>query len=60
MWSGLTDCGWVASSQGLHAYFQENGFLQLHSPILTSNDSEGAGEQFRIAKTGASRAAGWL
>lgn len=39
-------------SQGLHSYFQENDFLQLHSPILTSNDCEGAGEQFRIAKNG--------
>ncbi|KAF1318671.1 Asparagine-trna ligase, partial [Globisporangium splendens] len=39
-----------ALSQGLHSYFQENDFLQLHSPILTSNDCEGAGEQFRIAK----------
>ncbi|TYZ57343.1 hypothetical protein PybrP1_010548 [[Pythium] brassicae (nom. inval.)] len=39
-----------ALSQGLHVYFQENGFLQLHSPILTSNDCEGAGEQFRLAK----------
>ncbi|DBA01035.1 TPA: hypothetical protein N0F65_002645 [Lagenidium giganteum] len=40
-----------ALSMGLHQYFQENEFLQLHSPILTSNDCEGAGEQFRLTKT---------
>ncbi|ETM49514.1 asparagine-tRNA ligase [Phytophthora nicotianae] len=39
-----------ALGQGLHSYFQENDFLHLHSPILTSNDCEGAGEMFRIAK----------
>ncbi|OWZ23857.1 Asparagine-tRNA ligase [Phytophthora megakarya] len=39
-----------ALGQGLHLYFQENDFLHLHSPILTSNDCEGAGEMFRIAK----------
>lgn len=42
----------LLNSQGLHSYFQENDFLQLHSPILTSNDCEGAGEMFRIAKSG--------
>ncbi|POM60692.1 Asparagine-tRNA ligase [Phytophthora palmivora] len=41
-----------ALGQGLHSYFQENDFLHLHSPILTSNDCEGAGELFRIAKIG--------
>ncbi|CAH0476415.1 unnamed protein product [Peronospora belbahrii] len=41
-----------ALGQGLHAYFQENEFLHLHSPILTSNDCEGAGEMFRIGKIG--------
>jgi aspartyl/asparaginyl-tRNA synthetase len=43
-------------SQGLHSYFQDNDFLHLHSPILTSNDCEGAGEMFRIAKIGWCRA----
>lgn len=33
----------------LHAYFQDQGFLYTHTPILTSNDCEGAGEAFRIA-----------
>lgn len=40
----------VECSQGLHSYFQANDFLQVHTPILTSNDCEGAGEMFRIAK----------
>ncbi|TMW63518.1 hypothetical protein Poli38472_002459 [Pythium oligandrum] len=40
-----------ALSQGIHTYFQENDFYQLHSPILTSNDCEGAGEMFRVTRT---------
>lgn len=27
---------------------QENGFLQIHTPIITSNDCEGAGELFEV------------
>ncbi|OQR81472.1 asparaginyl-tRNA synthetase [Thraustotheca clavata] len=39
-----------ALSQGLHSYFQSNEFVQVHTPILTSNDCEGAGEQFRVER----------
>lgn len=28
--------------------FQENGFVQIHTPIITSNDCEGAGELFQV------------
>lgn len=27
---------------------QENGFVQIHTPIITSNDCEGAGELFEV------------
>lgn len=40
-------------SQGLHTYFQRQDFLQLHTPILTSVDCEGAGEQFQLAQDAA-------
>jgi asparaginyl-tRNA synthetase len=30
-----------ASIQGIQNYFQKNDFLQIHTPILTSNDCEG-------------------
>ena len=36
------------ASQALHRYFHENGFVYAHTPIVTSNDCEGAGEMFRV------------
>lgn len=32
----------------IHRFFQERGFIYLHSPIITANDAEGAGELFRV------------
>ena len=32
----------------LHTFFHEKGFLNLHTPILTSSDAEGAGETFKV------------
>ncbi len=32
----------------IHEFFQQNGFVYSHSPILTSSDCEGAGEMFRV------------
>ncbi|XP_076825760.1 asparaginyl-tRNA synthetase-like isoform X1 [Clavelina lepadiformis] len=31
-----------------HRYFQDNGFLHVHTPVLTSSDCEGAGEMFSV------------
>jgi asparaginyl-tRNA synthetase len=31
-----------------HLYFQEHGFLYVHTPIVTASDCEGAGEQFLV------------
>lgn len=36
-------------TQAIHQYFQHNGYLQIHTPILTSNDCEGGGEVFKIS-----------
>jgi asparaginyl-tRNA synthetase len=33
----------------IHEFFQERGFVWLHTPILTAADAEGAGEMFEIA-----------
>jgi len=33
----------------VHAYFQENGFYYMNSPIITGSDAEGAGEMFRVS-----------
>jgi asparaginyl-tRNA synthetase len=35
-------------SMSIHAFFQEEGFLYVHTPIITASDCEGAGELFRV------------
>lgn len=35
-------------SFALHRFFQENGFVYIHTPIITGSDCEGAGEIFRV------------
>ncbi len=37
-----------ACSTAIHQFFQERGFLWAHSPIITTGDCEGAGEQFTV------------
>ncbi len=37
-----------AASRAIHDFFQERGFLYLHSPVITASDAEGAGELFRV------------
>jgi asparaginyl-tRNA synthetase len=32
----------------VHKFFQERGFLYVHTPIITTNDAEGAGQMFRV------------
>lgn len=32
----------------VHQFFNERGFIYLHTPIITSSDAEGAGEMFRV------------
>jgi len=36
------------AAHAIHSFFQERGFVYVHTPILTSNDGEGAGEMFRV------------
>ncbi|KAM7512944.1 hypothetical protein LguiB_011819 [Lonicera macranthoides] len=31
-----------------HTFFQEHGFLYVHTPIITTSDCEGAGEMFQV------------
>lgn len=33
---------------GIHQFFRENGFFQVHTPIITTSDCEGAGEMFTV------------
>ncbi|SEW05531.1 asparagine--tRNA ligase [Chitinophaga arvensicola] len=32
----------------VHRFFNERGFVYLHTPIITASDAEGAGEMFRV------------
>ena len=32
----------------IHRFFQERGFVYVHTPIITSSDCEGAGEMFQV------------
>ena len=32
----------------IHKFFNDKGFIYLHTPIITASDAEGAGEMFRV------------
>lgn len=36
------------AAQAIHRFFAENGFVYVHTPIITASDCEGAGEMFRV------------
>ncbi len=38
-----------ALSYATHKFFQDRGFLHLHTPIITTADTEGAGEEFLVS-----------
>ncbi len=48
------------AAYAIHKYFQDNGYVYFHAPLITASDCEGAGEMFqvttldleRIAKSG--------
>eukprot|EP00193_Tetraselmis_chui_P011899 CAMPEP_0177790698 /NCGR_PEP_ID=MMETSP0491_2-20121128/23502_1 /TAXON_ID=63592 /ORGANISM="Tetraselmis chuii, Strain PLY429" /LENGTH=585 /DNA_ID=CAMNT_0019312807 /DNA_START=170 /DNA_END=1928 /DNA_ORIENTATION=- len=37
-----------ALAYATHSFFKENGFLYVHTPIITASDCEGAGEMFQV------------
>lgn len=36
------------AATSFHNYFNRSGYIQIHTPILTSNDCEGGGEIFTV------------
>jgi asparaginyl-tRNA synthetase len=34
--------------KSIHDFFQEQGFLYVHTPVITASDCEGAGQMFRV------------
>ncbi len=39
-----------ACSAAIHHFFQERGFLWVHTPIISASDCEGAGEMFTVTQ----------
>ncbi|GMH03367.1 hypothetical protein Nepgr_005206 [Nepenthes gracilis] len=37
-----------ALAYATHTFFQQHGFLYVHTPIITTSDCEGAGEMFQV------------
>ena len=38
-----------AMAFAIHKYYNDRGFVYLHTPIITGSDAEGAGEMFRVS-----------
>ena len=36
------------AAHAIHSYFREHNYLYVHTPLITANDGEGAGETFRV------------
>lgn len=36
----------------IHKFFNDRGFVYMHTPIITASDAEGAGEMFRVTQLG--------
>jgi asparaginyl-tRNA synthetase len=36
-------------AMGIHRFFHERGFFYVHTPIITANDCEGAGQMFKVS-----------
>ena len=36
------------AAMAIHEFFQERGFVYVHTPLITASDCEGAGEMFRV------------
>ena len=37
-----------AAAHAVHCFFQDRGFVYIHTPIITASDCEGAGEMFQV------------
>ncbi len=40
--------GALRTAHAIHCFFQDRGFVYVHTPIITASDCEGAGEMFQV------------
>ena len=45
------------AAYAIHKYFQENGYVYFHAPLITTSDCEGAGEMFQVTTLDLNRVA---
>ena len=36
------------AAHAIHTFFQDKGFVYVHTPLITANDGEGAGQMFQV------------
>ena len=36
------------AAHAVHTFFQNNGYVYVHTPLITANDGEGAGQMFQV------------
>lgn len=45
------------AAYAIHKYFQDNGYIYFHAPLITASDCEGAGEMFQVTSLDLNRIA---
>ena len=45
------------AAYAIHKYFQENGYVYFHAPLITASDAEGAGQMFQVTTLDLNRVA---
>jgi asparaginyl-tRNA synthetase len=48
-----------ALARAIHKFFQDRGFLYVHTPIISSSDAEGAGSMFQVTALDLDQASRW-
>ena len=47
------------ASMAIHTYFQDRGYVYVHTPLITGNDAEGAGNTFTVTTLAPKDAGKW-